>query len=81
MFEIEYFKNVTTLKLDQSKCTGCRLCVMVCPHEVFEIIDKKAVIKRIDLCMECGACARNCSAEAITVRAGVGCASGIINGK
>jgi hypothetical protein len=31
--------------------------------------------------MECGACARNCPARAITVSAGVGCAAAIIKGK
>ena len=38
-----------------------------------EIVDR-------DLCMECGACARNCPVDAIAVRAGVGCAQGIIRG-
>jgi ferredoxin len=30
------------------------------------------------LCMECGACATNCPASAITVDAGVGCAAAVI---
>jgi hypothetical protein len=29
--------------------------------------------------MECGACARNCPAEALYVRAGVGCAVAVVN--
>jgi hypothetical protein len=29
--------------------------------------------------MECGACARNCPTEAVTVQAGVGCAAAVIN--
>jgi ferredoxin len=32
-----------------------------------------------DACMECGACARNCPAEALSVRSGVGCAAAVIN--
>ena len=32
-------------------------------------------------CMECGACARNCKREAIRVRAGVGCAAGVLAGR
>ena len=75
-----YLKNVVTLKLDQQKCNGCRMCAIVCPHEVFLMKDRKAFINRKDLCMECGACEKNCPEGAISVRAGVGCAAGIING-
>jgi ferredoxin len=38
-----------------------------------------AKIDNRDLCMECGACARNCPSEAVTVQAGVGCAAAVIN--
>ncbi len=78
--KLEYLKNVTTLKLDIEKCTGCRMCTIVCPHEVFEMNGNKARIINRDACIECGACARNCAFEALSVRAGVGCATGIIIG-
>jgi ferredoxin len=42
--------------------------------------DKKAFIKNKDNCMECGACEKNCPEGAISVRSGVGCAAGIIQG-
>ena len=57
------------------------MCVEVCPHSVFRIQNRKAQIMDLDLCMECGACAKNCAANALTVRAGVGCADAIIRGK
>lgn len=75
-----YLKNVVTLKLDQEKCSGCKMCLIVCPHEVFKISDRKAVIVNKDWCMECGACQKNCPENAISVRTGVGCAAGVING-
>jgi ferredoxin len=75
-----YLTGVVTLELDAGKCNGCRMCMVVCPHGVFEMRDKKARIRDLDLCMECGACARNCPEGAITVKSGVGCAAGIING-
>ncbi len=74
-----YLKNVATLKLDQPTCIGCGRCLEVCPHQVFELIEKKADIRDLDACMECGACALNCPVKAIKVDAGVGCASGMIN--
>ncbi len=75
-----YLKNVVTLKLDVEKCNGCMMCTLVCPHNVFEITNRKAFIANKDWCMECGACAKNCETEAITVKSGVGCAAGILNG-
>jgi ferredoxin len=80
MKTMQYLKNVVTLKLDASLCTGCGLCVTVCPHAVFEIAERKARILDIDDCMECGACALNCQFGAISVKSGVGCVAGIING-
>jgi NAD-dependent dihydropyrimidine dehydrogenase PreA subunit len=77
---LTYLSNVVTLKLDRQKCNGCKMCVIVCPHEVFVINDRKAYIQHKDLCMECGACEKNCPEGAISVRSGVGCAAGVING-
>ena len=80
MNDLVYLRNVVTLELDQEKCNGCGMCTKVCPHEVFGLQKGKAHIIRRDYCMECGACAMNCANEAIFVKAGVGCAAGIING-
>jgi NAD-dependent dihydropyrimidine dehydrogenase PreA subunit len=75
-----YLSDVVTLELDQALCNGCRMCTIVCPHDVFSVENRKASIVRKDLCMECGACAMNCPEKAIRVKSGVGCAAGIING-
>lgn len=73
-----YLKNVTTLAFNTEKCVGCGRCTEVCPHGVFILRENKAHIVDRDSCMECGACALNCTAEAIEVNAGVGCAAAII---
>jgi NAD-dependent dihydropyrimidine dehydrogenase PreA subunit len=75
-----YLKDVVSLELNREKCSGCMMCIIVCPHEVFEMKNKKVMIAKKDLCMECGACQKNCPDNAISVRSGVGCAAGIING-
>lgn len=75
-----YLKGVVTLALDREKCTGCGMCIIVCPHCVFEMADKKASIKEPDACMECGACEKNCAFDAIRVKYGVGCARAVLNG-
>lgn len=77
---MRYLLDVVSLELYQDKCTGCGRCVEVCPHAVFALDNKKARIIDKNLCMECGACAMNCAPGAITVNAGVGCASAMING-
>lgn len=74
-----YLDNVVTLKLDVERCIGCRKCWEVCPHQVYEIRERKACIVDRDACLECGACAMNCPVDAIQVDAGVGCAIGLIN--
>ena len=78
MVNFKYLPGVSTLNLDQNACSGCGMCRMVCPHGVFELHDRKAVVRDPDGCMECGACSKNCPENALQVTPGVGCASYII---
>jgi NAD-dependent dihydropyrimidine dehydrogenase PreA subunit len=77
---MKYLANVTTLNYVLEKCSGCGRCVEVCPRAVFEMQDKRAAITDRDLCMECGACEKNCEFGAISVNSGVGCAAAVIKG-
>ena len=80
MSPLRYIEDVVTLKLDREKCTGCRVCLDVCPHGVFRIAeDRRAEIVDLGACMECGACQKNCAWNAIDLKPGVGCATAIIN--
>ena len=45
-------------------CTGCTLCVKVCPFDAIRIMDKKAVIN-LDKCTLCGSCVPACKFKAI----------------
>lgn len=66
--------TANTLRFDSERCSGCGMCIAVCPHGVFALNKKSAVLVRPGACMECGACQLNCPAGAITVDSGVGCA-------
>ena len=79
MGKLIYLKDVATLSMDAQKCTGCGMCLEVCPHRVFQMNGKSPRIADRDACMECGACSRNCPAGAIFVQSGVGCAAAVIN--
>lgn len=80
MPKLTYLKNVVTLGLDADRCTGCGMCVAVCPREVLRLEDGRARIIDRDACIECGACAKNCPPQALSVEAGVGCAVAIARG-
>ncbi|SKA63693.1 mercury methylation ferredoxin HgcB [Desulfobaculum bizertense] len=78
MEHYRYIPGVVSLNFDEEACTGCGLCVDVCPHRVFEMINGKARLRDRDGCVECGACAKNCEGRAIRVDPGVGCAVCVI---
>lgn len=48
----------------KDECTGCGLCVEVCPPQAITIVDGKARINP-DLCEECGVCVPECAVEAL----------------
>ena len=80
MMMLSYIKGVTTVALDQTKCSGCGMCMKVCPHPVFEHSDGTVQVVGPDVCMECGACVMNCPEGALSVDPGVGCAAAILKG-
>jgi len=71
-----YLEN--SLVYDPALCNGCGKCVEVCPHAVYEMDGRLAVLVSSQACMECGACQLNCPTAAISVDSGVGCASAMI---
>jgi NAD-dependent dihydropyrimidine dehydrogenase PreA subunit len=76
---MRYLENAVSLEFDEKLCYGCGMCVAVCPHAVFEMESKRAILVDRGACMECGACALNCATGAIAVKPGVGCAEAIIH--
>ena len=54
------------VKINQEKCTGCGLCVEVCPVEAISMEDDKAKIDA-EKCVDCGQCVGECPNEAINM--------------
>ena len=68
------------ITVERDKCLKCGTCVDVCPQVTLEMgEDSWPAQARAEDCMECGACAQNCQGGAISVEAGVGCFSALVN--
>ena len=57
-------------RIDLDLCVGCGTCVHVCPFNVLEIVNEKAIAARLDDCTGFAACAAECPTEAIVLVAG-----------
>ena len=54
------------VSVDSEKCTGCGVCVSVCPVDVFKVINGKASVNDED-CIVCKNCETSCPTGAISV--------------
>jgi Pyruvate/2-oxoacid:ferredoxin oxidoreductase delta subunit len=55
------------IKIDESKCDGCALCIPNCPEGALQIIDGKAKLVKQSFCDGLGACLGNCPQDALHV--------------
>ena len=55
------------IRIDESKCTGCGLCIPNCAEGSLEIRDGKAVLVKEALCDGLGACLGHCPEGALTI--------------
>ncbi|MEN6321141.1 MAG: 4Fe-4S binding protein [Syntrophaceae bacterium] len=53
------------VKVDESKCTGCGICVQVCPVDAITV-DQVAEIDAAT-CIDCGSCIAECPSAAISM--------------
>ena len=61
-------KALITYSIDPEKCTGCGLCIKVCPTQATSGEKKKAHTIDNDKCTRCGACIQSCKFDAINVK-------------
>jgi NAD-dependent dihydropyrimidine dehydrogenase PreA subunit len=50
---------------DSERCTGCGLCVSVCPQGVLSLVDSRAVFLSPEDCTYCGECELACPTQAV----------------
>ena len=51
--------------IDEDLCSGCQICVSLCPYDALEYDSEKKVVKVKDvLCEGCGACISGCPSGA-----------------
>jgi NAD-dependent dihydropyrimidine dehydrogenase PreA subunit len=77
---MKYLSEDITLEFVVEKCTSCGKCIEVCPRAVFAKVEKLVKVVNKEMCIECGACMRNCAFDAVRVSPGTGCAEAIIKG-
>ncbi len=56
------------VKIDETKCTGCKRCILTCPDpNVLILKENKKVSADENRCKGCGLCAANCPRDALTI--------------
>ncbi len=56
------------VEINESGCRGCRMCVDICPTEVFEFDEpaRKARVRESEDCIGCLSCSYLCPSKSIT---------------
>jgi len=54
--------------IQQSLCTGCMVCVTVCPYQAIQLDDKGKAVVNEALCKGCGNCAASCRSGAPSLK-------------
>ena len=55
-------------EINQNRCTGCNVCVTVCPYKAVSLDDKSKAVVNEALCKGCGTCVSSCRSGAPQLR-------------
>jgi heterodisulfide reductase subunit A-like polyferredoxin len=69
---MELQPEIPDIEVDDDLCSGCGVCVAVCPYEASKLEEdaEKGLKSTIDLtqCKRCGVCVSACPSEARTIK-------------
>ncbi len=54
-------------ELDHETCSGCGVCLEICPNEVYQVVGERPKPVALEECIECGACEEQCPVHAIVL--------------
>jgi ferredoxin len=54
--------------IDAGTCSGCGICVDICPHQALEMVDGIAQLTKPEACDGIGECVDACPVQAITLK-------------
>jgi NADPH-dependent glutamate synthase beta subunit-like oxidoreductase/ferredoxin len=63
--------EIADIKVNEDLCSGCAVCISLCPYEAIEMIekdDKKVISIDKTKCKRCGCCVSACPVNAITIK-------------
>jgi heterodisulfide reductase subunit A len=67
--EKEYHRKPIVAWIDEDECSGCRICISVCPYDAIEFDDEKRVSHIQEaICEGCGACIAACPSATVQQR-------------
>ncbi len=56
-----------SVTIDTDKCEGSGVCSMVCPEDIIDIRNSKAIVLNQAACTSCWKCAESCISSAINI--------------
>lgn len=60
--------EILSAEIDRGKCTGCGICVDICPLDCFRLDEDEKAFMEYDECWYCGSCILDCPENAMTLR-------------
>ncbi len=61
-------RELRSIYIDYNLCIKCKLCIKVCPVNVFEFDNETINLKYLKKCMKCGACVKQCPVAALSLK-------------